>query len=167
MHYDQRFASEREDVLVYTAETLEKDITVSGPIDVELFVSTTGTDADWIVKLVDVYPDNDDDLPGYQMLVRGDIMRGKFRNSFEVPEAFETGKITPIRFSLPDISHTFKKGHKLMVQVQSSWVPMFDRNPQQFLSIPDAVDDDFRSATHRLFFGGDLPSKITVQVLQE
>jgi putative CocE/NonD family hydrolase len=165
MHYDQRFAAKRNDVLVYEAATLQDDLTLVGPIDVDLFISTTGTDADWIVKLIDVYPDDHETLPGYQMLVRGDIMRGKFRNSFEAPEPFEPGAVTPVGFRLPDISHTFREGHKIMVQVQSSWFPMYDRNPQQFLSIRDATPDDFLSATHRLYIGEETPSGITVRVL--
>jgi putative CocE/NonD family hydrolase len=165
MIHDQRFAAEREDVLVYEAGMLQEDLTIVGPIDVNLFVSTTGTDADWVVKLIDVYPADHESLPDYQMLVRGDIMRGKFRNSFEVPEPFEPGAITPVSFSLPDINHTFRKGHKLMVQVQSSWFPMFDRNPQQFLPIFEATAEDFQAATHRLYFGEEYPSGITVHVL--
>ncbi len=165
MIYDQRFASQREDVLVYDGPVLEEKLTVAGPIEVNLYVSTTGTDADWVVKLIDVYPDDDERLPEFQMLVRGDIMRGKFRNSFEDPEPFEPGAITQVTFTLPDINHTFRKGHKLMVQVQSSWFPMFDRNPQQFLSIAGATEEDFQAATHRVYFSEEYPSGITVPVV--
>ena len=166
MIYDQRFASQREDVLVYEAPVFEENLTVAGPIEVNLYVSTTGTDADWVVKLIDVYPDDDQGLPEFQMLVRGDIMRGKFRNSFAVPEPFEPGVITRVGFTLPDINHTFRKGHKLMVQVQSSWFPMFDRNPQQFLTIVEATEEDFQAAIHRVYFSEEYPSGITIPVMR-
>jgi putative CocE/NonD family hydrolase len=165
MHWDQRFATQRDDVLVYTGNVLENDLTVAGPVEVSLYVSTTGTDADWVVKLIDVYPDNEDDLSEFQMLVRGDIMRSKFRNSFEKPEPLVPGKITPVTFTMPDINHTFRKGHQLMVQVQSSWFPWFDRNPQQFLDIYKAKEEDFQKATHRVYHSKDHPSHIGLNVL--
>jgi len=164
MHYDQRFAYKREDVLTYEEDILEEDITVSGPVEVELYVSTSGTDADWIVKLIDVYPNNKSELSNYQMLVRGDIMRGKFRNSFEKPEPFVSGKITLVKFSLPDINHTFRKGHRLMVQIQSSWFPYFDRNPQKFMNIKKATTEDFQKATHRVYFSKEYPSHIRLNI---
>lgn len=131
---DQRFAASRPDVLVYTGEPLAEDLTVSGPIKAELYVSTTGTDADWVVKLIDVYPDDAPDpknnpanirMGGYQRLVRGDIFRGKFRNSFERPEPFVPGRVAKVAFELPDVQHAFIKGHRIMVQVQSSWFPLY------------------------------------------
>jgi predicted acyl esterase len=115
-------------------------------------VSITGTDADFVVKVIDVFPDkfqySDSDkylMDGYQMLVRGEVMRGKFRNSFEKPEAFVPKKITKVNFTLPDVAHTFKAGHKIMVQIQSSWFPLVDRNPQKFLNIYKAKEDDFEN----------------------
>ena len=162
-HYfveDQRFAASRPDVLVYTGEPLAQDLTISGPIKAELYVSTTGTDADWVVKLIDVYPDDAPDpednpadvrMGGYQRLVRGDIFRGKFRTSFERPEPFVPGRVTKVAFELPDVQHAFLKGHRIMVQVQSSWFPLFDRNPQTFCNIRTAGEADFRKATHRVY----------------
>jgi len=171
---DQRFASRRPDVLVYEGEPLSKPLTLAGPIEVELYVSTSGTDSDWIVKLIDVYPGDYPDpkpnptnvrLGGYQQLVRAEVMRGKFRNSFEKPEAFEPGKPTVIRFRLQDVNHTFRTGHKVMVQVQSSWFPLVDRNPQSFANIAEAKESDFRKATQRVYRSKDRPSRITVRIL--
>jgi putative CocE/NonD family hydrolase len=172
---DQRFASRRPDVAVYETAVLEEAITLAGPLTATLYVSTTGTDADYVVKLIDVFPDqldyprNDKQVPmgGYQMLVRGEVLRGKFRNSFEQPEPFVSGEVTQVRFKLPDIAHTFKKGHKIMVQVQNSWFPLVDRNPQQFLNIYEADEEDFIKATHRIYHGTARPSSIEVRVLKE
>ena len=165
MHYDQRFAAERDDVLTYQGNELESDLTVAGPIDVELFVSTTGTDADWIAKVIDVYPDGKNQLANYQMLVRGDIIRGKFRNSFEKPEAFIPNKVTRVKFTLPDVHHTFRQGHKVMIQVQSSWFPYFDRNPQKFMNINRALESDFGKAKHRVYHSAEYSSRVLFQVL--
>ena len=171
---DQRFAAFRPDVLVYTSKPLAENMTIAGPITTELYVSTTGTDADWIVKLIDVYPDDALDpennpanihMGGYQRLIRGDIFRGKFRNSFERPEPFAPGKVTKVAFELPDVMHTFLKGHKVMVQVQSSWFPLFDRNPQKFCNIRTASETDFRKATHRVYHTARYPSAITLRFL--
>ncbi len=157
---DQRFASTRTDVLVYKTDPLESDVTIAGPITASLFVSTTGTDSDWVVKLIDVYPDDHADnspnpagvrMGGYQQLVRGEPMRGKFRNSFEKPEPFEPGKVAKVEFPMPDVCHVFRKGHRIMVQVQSSWFPLVDRNPQQFMDIYAAKTSDFRKATQRVY----------------
>jgi hypothetical protein len=157
---DQRFASTRPDVLVYESESMEENTTYAGAIQVKLKVSTSSTDADWIVKIIDVYPDNAAidsvngkavKMGGYQMLVRGDVMRGKFRNSFEKPEAFVPNQITDVNFEINDINHTFRKGHKLMIQVQSTWFPLVDRNPQQFMNVFDANESDFVKATHKVF----------------
>ncbi len=167
---DQRFASTRTDVLSYETDTLESDITIAGPIYADLYVSTSGTDADWIVKVIDVFPEYEKDkkknnktveMGNYQMLIRAEIMRGKFRNSFENPEPFEPGKITKVSFVLPDVMHTFKKGHKIMVQVQSSWFPLFDRNPQTFTDIYNADERDFRKAVHRVYHTEKYPSSVT------
>jgi putative CocE/NonD family hydrolase len=171
---DQRFAAQRPDVLVYQAELLEEDLTVSGPIQVDLRVSTTGTDADWVVKLIDVYSgDFPDPTPNpervrmgsYQQLVRGDVFRGKFRNSFEKPEPFEPGKVTALHFTMPDVLHTFRRGHRLMVQVQSSWFPLVDRNPQTFVDISKAQPEDFRKATHRVYHTADAASALSFTIL--
>jgi putative CocE/NonD family hydrolase len=171
---DQRFASRRPDVLVYETGPLEEDLTIAGPIKANLFVSTSGTDADWVVKLVDVYPDDYPDpepnptgiqMGGYQQMVRGDVMRGKFRNSFETPEPFEPGQPTRVQFTLPDVYHTFRTGHRLMVQVQSSWFPLVDRNPQTFVDIAQAKEADFRKATQRVYRSQDRPSHVTLNVL--
>jgi len=171
---DQRFASRRPDVLVYRTEPLPEDLTIAGPIEATLFVSTTGTDADWVVKLIDVYPNDTPDpapnptqvrMGGYQQLVRAEIMRGKFRNSLEKPEPFVPGQPTRVAFTLPDAFHTFKKGHRVMVQIQSSWFPLVDRNPQRFLDIYQASEADFQKATHRVYRSERQASRITVQVL--
>jgi putative CocE/NonD family hydrolase len=171
---DQRFAASRPDVLVYSSEPLAEDLTIAGPIKADLYVSTTGTDADWVVKLIDVYPDDAPDprnnpanirMGGYQRMVRGEIMRGKFRNSFEKPEPFVPGKVTKVTFELPDVMHTFLKGHKVMVQVQSSWFPLFDRNPQKFCNIREADEKDFQKATHRVYRSLRYPSHVTLRTV--
>ena len=161
MSEDQRFASSRPDVLVYETEILADDITLGGEISVKLSVSTTGTDADWVVKLIDVYPGDEPNsnhtdkavtLAGYQQMVRSEIMRSRFRNSFEKPEPMIPNKITEVKFKLQDVLHTFKKGHRLMIQVQSTWFPAFDRNPQKFIpNIYKAEASDFIKATHRVY----------------
>jgi len=171
---DQRFAARRPDVLVYETEVLDKDITLAGPIIADLHVSTTGTDSDWIVKLIDFYPDDHPDpspnpsgvrMGAFQQLVRGEVMRGKFRSSFEKPEPFVPGQPAAVRFKLPDIYHTFRSGHKIMVQVQSSWFPLVDRNPQTFVDIYRAKDSDFRKATQRVYRSKELPSRLVAEIL--
>ncbi|MBN2415445.1 CocE/NonD family hydrolase [bacterium] len=171
---DQRFLADRSDVLRYTSEAMREDITVAGPVTAELYVSTTGTDADWVVKVIDVYPDDAPDpadnpdsvsMGGYQRLVRGEIMRGKFRNSFSEPEPFVPGKVTKVAFELPDVMHTFKKGHRIMVQVQSSWFPLFDRNPQTFCNIRKAGAEDFQKATHRVYHSREYPSHVSLNIV--
>jgi putative CocE/NonD family hydrolase len=171
---DQRFAARRPDVKVYQTDTLTEDMTLTGPLTASLRVSTSGTDADYVVKLIDVYPeDAKSTLPntksvmlgGYEMLVRGEVMRGKFRNSFETPEAFVPGKVTNVKYDLPDVAHTFKKGHRIMIQVQNSWFPIVDRNPQKFMDIYHADDKDFQKATHRIYHDSTNASAITVTVL--
>jgi len=157
---DQRFAATRTDVLVFQTERLESDLTLAGPLSASLFVSTTGTDSDWVVKLIDVYPDNYPDpdpnpaglhMGGYQQLIRGEAMRGKFRNSYERPEPFKPGIMTRVEYTLPDIFHTFRRGHRVMVQVQSSWFPLVDRNPQTFVDIYAAKRTDFQKAIQRVY----------------
>ena len=170
---DQRFSSDRPDVVYYQSHTLKNDITVAGPLQADLYVSTSGTDADWIVKIIDVFPDTIvtirpktayTEMAGYQMLVRGEIYRGKFRNSYVKPEPFVPGKIEKITIQLQDINHTFQKGHRIMIQVQSSWFPLFDRNPQKFMNIFEAGEKDFQKATQRIYHSSDYPSCITFRV---
>lgn len=173
MSEDQRFASRRPDVLTFQTEVLTEDLTLGGEITANLRVSTTGTDADWVVKLIDVYPPDEPNHPympnknitlgGYQQMVRSEAMRGRFRNSFEKPEPFKPNEITPVTFRLQDVLHTFKKGHRLMIQVQSTWFPLIDRNPQTYVeNIFKADEKDFQKQTHRVYDN----SVIEVQVLR-
>ncbi|WP_322400623.1 CocE/NonD family hydrolase [Massilia luteola] len=178
---DQRFAATRPDVLVYRSDVLEDDVTVAGPVTPRLFVSTTGTDSDWVVKLIDVYPADypageqpargSDVAPprgtmaGYQQLVRGNPLRGKFRNGFEKPEPFVPGKVEAISYHLGDVNHTFRRGHRIMVQVQSSWFPLVDLNPQTFVTIPQAKPEDFKAATQRVYHAAQTPSGLQLLVL--
>jgi putative CocE/NonD family hydrolase len=182
---DQRFAATRPDVLVYVTEPLEEDLALAGPVSPKLFVSTTGTDSDWVVKLIDVYPpdrstpaaseaeDRGRDvgpptvrLAGYQQLVRGEPFRGKFRKSFEQPEPFVPGEVEALAFTMPDVNHVFRRGHRVMVQVQSSWFPLVDRNPQSFVDIPTAKPEDFKPATQRVVRSKAQPSGVEVYVLR-
>jgi len=170
---DQRFASTRPDVLVFQTDTLIEDVTVAGPIIADLRVSITGTDADFVVKVIDVFPDNfkytDNDkyvMNGYQMLVRGEVFRGKYRKSFEKPQPFVPGQVAQVKYELPDIAHTFKKGHRIMIQVQSSWFPLVDRNPQKFIDIYHAKDSDFQKATIKLHHDAARPSSIVLPVMK-
>jgi putative CocE/NonD family hydrolase len=172
---DQRFAARRPDVVTYQTDALTDDMTFTGPLSADLFVSTTGTDADYIVKLIDVFPadtkkpaDSEIKVPlgGYQMLVRGEVFRGRYRNSFEKPEALVPGKITEIKYELPDIAHTFKKGHRIMVQVQNSWFPLVDRNPQKFVNIFKCSESDFQKATQRIYHDSKYQSNLKVNLLK-
>ena len=177
---DQRFASRRTDVLTYRTGILDEDLTLGGPLVADLMTSISTTDADFVVKLIDVFPDDfkyDEavsgkgngmayPMGGYQMLVRGEIMRGKFRNSFEKPEPFVPGKITEVKYTLPDVAHTFKKGHQLMIQIQSSWFPLSDRNPQKFTDIYKCDDSDFQKSTIRIYTDAQNQSKIILPVIQ-
>lgn len=183
MTADQRFAGRRPDVLVFQTEPLAEDLTLAGPLKPELFVATTGTDADWVVKLIDVYPDafrNPDfkergnpwdrtpnPMGGYQQLVRGEVMRGKFRDSLETPAPFLPGQPTRVAWSMNDVFHTFRKGHRVMVQVQSTWFPLMDRNPQVFMNINEARPEDYKKATHTVFHDAARPSSLGVGVLSE
>ncbi len=189
---DQRFASRRPDVLTFSSGILDEAITLAGPLVADLMVSLSTTDADFVVKLIDVFPADfkydetafpsplisgrlggaDYPMGGYQMLVRGEIMRGKFRNSFstgsvgEKPEPFIPGKITQVKYTLPDVAHTFKKGHQIMIQIQSSWFPLADRNPQKFTDIYHCDDSDFQKSTIRIYHDGVNASKIVLPVLK-
>lgn len=175
MTYDQRFASRRPDVLAYETGPLDRDVTIAGPITPVLNVSTTGTDSDFVVKLIDVYPgDYPNPQPnptrvqmgGYQQLVRADPFRGKFRNSRSKPEPFVPGQPAKIEFAMPDVLHTFRTGHKIMVQIQSSWFPLTDRNPQTFCDIPTARESDFQKATERVYRGGSNGTRVRVRVIE-
>ena len=164
---DQRFAARRPDVLSFQTDPLNEDITVAGPVIADLKVSISGTDADFVVKVIDVFPDDFQytagaqsvgrqsvgtyPMGGYEMLVRGEVMRGKFRNNYEKPEPFIPNRVTTVKYALPDVAHTFKKGHRIMIQIQSSWFPLVDRNPQKFENIYDAVETDFQKATVRIY----------------
>ena len=184
MASDQRFAAKRPDVLVYETDPLDGDVTVAGPVSPRLHVSTSGTDSDFVVKLIDVYPVDypelqaqqaprtDVTLPAdamgeYEQLVRGEPFRGKFRNSFEHPEPFTPGQVTALAFDMPDVNHTFRRGHRIMIQVQSSWFPLVDLNPQTFVNIPEAAPADFKKATERVFRSKSAPSGVVVDVLPE
>ena len=180
---DQRSFARRPDVLVYQTEPLEEDVTIAGPISAKLRVSTSGTDSDFVVKLIDVFPNDypepdavsaarPTDVPmptermaGYQMLVRGEPMRAKFRNSWEKPEAMTPGKVEAVNVDMPDVLHTFRRGHRIMVQVQSSWFPLTDLNPQTFVDIPTAKAEDFRKATERVYHDKAQPSAVVLGVL--
>lgn len=165
---DQRFASQRPDVLTYQTEPMTEDLTIAGNLPVDLWVATTAGDADFVVKLIDVFPDstNRQELPGYQRMLRSEVFRGRFRNSYEKPEAFTPGEPARIRFDLLDTLHTFKKGHRLMVQIQSSWFPLVDRNPQKWVAnIYEAKPEDFQKATHTVFRTTARPTSIELPIL--
>jgi putative CocE/NonD family hydrolase len=181
---DQRFASRRADVLVYVTEPLPDDVTIAGPVSPKLRVSSSATDSDFVVKLIDVYPNDypDDEsasagkrvlgppsirMGGYQQLLRGEPMRAKFRNSWEKPEALTPGKMVEVNFSMPDVDHTFRRAHRIMVQIQSSWFPLVDRNPQSFVEIPDAKAEDFKKATETVYHQKGAASGVEVLVLPE
>lgn len=181
---DQRFAAKRPDVVTYMTDPLKEDVTIAGPVSPHLHVSSSGTDSDFDVKLIDVYPADypdqetseargqrtDVNMPtekmgGYQMLVRGEPMRAKFRNSWEKPEPLVSGQVTPVNFDMQDINHTFRRGHRIMIQIQSSWFPLTDLNPQTFMTIPKAKLSDFHAATERIYHSAQAPTGIVVGVL--
>jgi len=180
---DQRFAATRTDVLTYQTEPLEEDVTIAGPISPKLKVASSGTDSDFDVKLIDVYPDNYPDpdpaldgnkrvldtpplhMGGYEQLLRGEPFRAKFRNSWEKPEPLAPGKEAELNFTMPDLFHTFRRGHRIMVQVQSSWFPLTDRNPQVFTDIPNAKPEDFQKATEQVFHQKGAASGVEVLVM--
>jgi putative CocE/NonD family hydrolase len=181
---DQRFAARRPDVLTFQTEPLDEDVTIAGPVSPRLKIASTGTDSDFVVKLIDVYPDNYPDpeiadaskrllgpppvrMGGYQQLLRGEPMRAKFRKSWEKPLPLEPGKTTDLNFTMPDVDHTFRRGHRIMVQIQSSWFPLVDRNPQTFTEIPDAKPEDFKKATEQVFHNHSAASGVEVMVLNQ
>jgi putative CocE/NonD family hydrolase len=181
MTEDQRFAAWRPDVLVYQGEELADDVTLAGPLVADLWVSTSGGDSDWIVKLVDVFPkttkrdeDDDDDgggedeadLGGTQRLVRAEVFRGRFRESYEQPKPFTPGEVTKVSFEILDVLHTFRRGHRVMIQIQSTWFPFVDRNPQKWVpNIFEADADDFIRVTNRVYRSPEHPSGVRVGVL--
>ncbi|WP_418360579.1 CocE/NonD family hydrolase [Sphingobacterium detergens] len=169
---DQRFAANRPDVMVYQTAALTEDITIVGPIKNFLKVSSTGTDADYVVKLIDVYPNDAPSfegktMAGYQMMVRGEIMAGKYRNGFDKPQALTPGLVEKVDFLMPDVAHTFKKGHRIMVQVQNSWFPLAERNPQVFMEPYTATKADFRKATQRIFHDVNNATYIEFDILKD
>jgi putative CocE/NonD family hydrolase len=160
-------------VVTYQTDAFTEDMVIAGPIEADLWVSTTGTDADWIVKLIDVHPDAPasaqnvaNQMGGYQMLIRSEVIRGRFRNDYAKPEPFVSGEPTRVRVELLDVLHRFQKGHRLMVQIQSTWFPLVDRNPQTYVSnIYFAPPDSFKSATHRIFRTVEHPTSLKFGVL--
>ncbi|HEY3704904.1 MAG TPA: CocE/NonD family hydrolase [Terracidiphilus sp.] len=177
---DQRFASYRPDVLVYETDPLTEDVTIAGPISPKLKIASSGTDSDFVVKLIDVYPDDYSDegrpnkrvtdapplqMGAYQELLRGEPFRAKFRDHWDKPEPLTPGEQTDINFTMPDLFHTFRRGHRIMVQVQSSWFPLTDRNPQTFTDIPHAKPEDFKKATEQVFHQKDAASGVEVLVM--
>lgn len=174
---DQRFAARRPDVIVFQSEVLNDDVTLAGPLQAHIFTSISSTDADFVVKLVDVFPDTfayktpspynvNYPMQGYEMLVRGEVMRGKFRHSFEKPEPFTPNKVEEVKFYLNDVAHVFKKGHRIMVQIQSSWFPLVDRNPQKFENIYEAKDEDFQKSNIKIYHDAQHPSGIELSIIK-
>jgi putative CocE/NonD family hydrolase len=167
---DQRFAARRPDVLVYQLPPQEDDLVLAGPLDIDLWVTTTGTDADFVVKLIDVFPDSTEAAaqPGFQMMLRSEVFRARFKSSFEKPEALTPGQPTRLKFELLDVLHRFKKGHRLMIQIQSTWFPLVDRNPQKFVpNIYFAKPEDYQKATHRVLRESGHASSVKVGVLEK
>ncbi len=168
---DQRFVTSRPDVINFVADSLQNNITLTGNITAHIFVSTTASDADFVVKLIDVYPDVDRknlSMSGYQLPVAMEVFRGRFRKSFEKPKPFIPGKPEEISIDLHQVNHTFLRGHKMMIQVQSTWFPIIDRNPQKFVpNIFEAKESDFIKATHTLYSNSKLASYIELPVMKE
>ena len=180
---DQRFAERRPDVLSFKTAILTDDVTVTGVVTADLVTSISTTDADFVVKLIDVFPDNlsynspdiysDNDpvkvypMGGYEMLVHGEVFRGRYRKSFETPEPFVPDKIEHVKFNVGDVAHTFKKGHRIMVQIQSSWFPLVDRNPQKFVNIYEAGEESFQKATITIYHNEKNPSSVLLPVLKK
>jgi uncharacterized protein len=171
---DQRFVDQRPDVATWQTTELQNDVTVAGEITAKLFASTSGSDSDWVVKLIDVYPekiekqDQDWKLAGFELMIADEIFRGHFRNGFEKPEPLTPNAVTPFQFSLHTANHVFKKGHRIMVQVQSSWFPLYDRNPQKFVpNIFEAKNSDYQKATQKIYRSKQYPSSVEIPVLPE
>ena len=166
---DQRFVDQRPDVLTWQTDAITEDVIVAGQVTAKLFASTTGSDSDWIVKLIDVYPEkvaSDWRLSGYELMIADEIFRGRFRNSFEKPEPITPGEVTPFVIDLHTANHVFKKGHRIMVQVQSTWFPLYDRNPQKFVpNIFEAKESDYQKATQHIYRSNRFPSSVEISVL--
>lgn len=167
---DQRHAASRTDVLVYTTEPLTKPLRVAGEPFARLYASTSGSDADWVVKIIDVWPDEVPETPklgGYQQMLSADVLRGRFREDFTVAKPIAPNKVLPYRIRLPHVSHTFLPGHRIMVQIQSSWFPLYDRNPQTFVpNIMFAPPDSYVKATHRIWRTKEYPTAIELPVVE-
>jgi putative CocE/NonD family hydrolase len=168
---DQRFVTTRPDVVSFTSDTMTNNTTVTGKIMAHIFASTSGTDADWIVKLIDVYPDKDSSnllMSGYQLPVAMEVFRGRFRKSFTNPEPLTPNKPEEFTIDLHDINHVFLKGHKMMIQIQSTWFPVIDRNPQKYVpNIFEAKESDFIKATQTIYFSTQYPSRIDLPVMNQ
>jgi hypothetical protein len=163
---DQRFATTRKDVAAFTTEVLDRDVTVTGDVAADLFAATTGTDGDFVVKLIDVYPGETPAESGYELMVAGDIFRGRYRRSFEQPQALAPNQVDEYRFSLHAADHTFLKGHRIMVEVQSTWFPLYDRNPQTFVpNIMTAPKKAYRSATITIYGSAKYPSSVELPIV--
>ncbi len=164
LSHDQRPFSDRTDVLTYVSDVLREPVTISGEVGATLFASTTGTDSDWVVKLIDLYPNevpSQPELGGFQLMISADIMRGRYRESIEKPQPIPAGEVLPYRVRMPHANHTFRAGHRIMVHIQSSWFPVYDRNPQTFVpNIAWAKPEDFKRATQRLYHAGEMASFI-------
>ena len=176
---DQRFAAQRPDVITFCSDVLTDSVQLGGPIDVELFTSMTGSDADFIVKVIDVYPENfryprevtekmrnNYNMSGYQLMVRGEVFRGRYRNGFDKPEAFVPNEVTPVNFRLYDVAHTFAPGHKIMVQIHSTWFPLIDRNPQQFINTYTATKEDLKNETISIYHQQGAASRIILPIIK-
>ena len=176
MTADQRFASRRPDVMTYQTEVLEEDLTVAGPIEARLWVSTSGTASDWVVKFIDVLPPDTPDpdpnpagvkMGGYQMMIRSEVIRGRFRKSYSDPEPFVPNEVAEITLELQDVFHTFKRDHRVMVQIQNTWFPLVDRNPQKYVdNIFKASEEDFISTLQRIYRTSKYPTHLKMGVLE-
>jgi uncharacterized protein len=168
---DQRFVNDRPDVLSWETDELKDDVTIAGQVTAKIFASTSGTDSDWVVKLIDVYPqkvEEDWKLSGYELMIADEIFRGRYRNSYEKPEPIVAGEVTPYTIDLHTADHVFKKGHRIMVQVQSTWFPLYDRNPQKYVpNIFEAKESDYQKATQKIYRSARFPSSVEVEVVPE
>ena len=168
MTEDQRFVTGRKDVAVWKLPVLSEDLVATGEVIADIFASTTGTDNDMVVKLIDQYPDNDPDpkMRGYQLMTNEEIFRGRYLTSFEKPAALQAGSVREYKFSLHDVDHVFKAGHTVMVEIQSTWFPLYDRNPQTFVpNIMTAKPRDYKKATIVVYSDSDHPSRLVVPVM--
>jgi putative CocE/NonD family hydrolase len=167
---DQRFVENRPDVLTWQTDPLKQDVRIAGDILAELFASTSGSDSDWVVKLIDVYPESypeDSKLAGFELMIADEILRGRYRDSFEHPAAIVPGQVTKYRIDLHTNDHSFLKGHRIMVQVQSTWFPLYDRNPQKFVdNIFLARQSDYQKAEQRVFRSKTYPSSVVLPMMQ-